>query len=128
MKIQALQGLRGNYGRARRGDVLDVSDDVAKSLVSRGLAHQVGVRMDGVAPANRAAQSPLAGGRTGGGASASSSHPVKARRGSTSSSRGAAQSVPASTKAGGSPRGPASSTPATEPGGTTAPASPSSAA
>jgi hypothetical protein len=79
MKLQALQGLRGNYGRVRRGDLFDVPDGVAKSLINRGLAHQVGVRMGAdVSPANKAAQRPLAGGRTGEDEPASSSRPARA--------------------------------------------------
>lgn len=97
MKIQALQGLRGDYGRARRGDVLDdVTDDVAKSLIARGLAVEVGVRLGGdVSPANRAAARPLAGGPTGGDEPASSSPRAPAPRMRRSSSPKAAPRSPA---------------------------------
>lgn len=38
MKIKALRSLRGDYGTARKGSTLTVSELTAKSLVSRGLA------------------------------------------------------------------------------------------
>lgn len=44
MRIRFNKPLRGDYGRAARGEVKDVADDVAKSLIGRGLAVDVGVK------------------------------------------------------------------------------------
>lgn len=41
MHIQFKRSLRGDYGRARAGDVKLVEPDVGKSLVQRGLAVEV---------------------------------------------------------------------------------------
>lgn len=41
MHIRFNRSLRGDYGRAKPGDVKLVSKEIGKSLVSRGLAEEV---------------------------------------------------------------------------------------
>lgn len=41
MHIRFNRSLRGDYGRAKAGDVKLVEKDVAKSLIKRGLAEEV---------------------------------------------------------------------------------------
>lgn len=71
MQVKALQGLEGEYGSLKRGQIIDISDFRAMQLIRRGLVAPVFVEAAGTASARPPARQ--AGGETGGMTSPSSS-------------------------------------------------------
>lgn len=51
MQVRVLRGIAGEYGSARRGQVIDVSDFHAQQLIRRGLVTPVLMEAAGTAPA-----------------------------------------------------------------------------
>lgn len=92
MKVKMLRSVYGNEGHVKKGEIVDVTDDRAKSLINRNLA----VALPGQKPLKAAPQKKgaaaksganpstarPAGGQTGGGRSPSSSpeDPRRAKR------------------------------------------------
>jgi hypothetical protein len=62
MKVKALRSMVGDYGSARRGQILDLHDTRAEALIKRGLV----VPAQGEAAGKAAARPSKTGGRTGG--------------------------------------------------------------
>lgn len=129
MKVRAIRTISGEYGLARRGQVVEIADAKAKQLIARGLVAPVEVasrKEDAKKAPERPSKARQSGGETGEAKQSSSSPAAPPRKKSASKKSEAEPASSSSTTRGNSHRGQTSYTRATASGGSGTKGSPSS--